>query len=151
MIFAHAVPTQSSITLTSSKGNSGIQIVGSDLTLTCTVELNSAIVNSEIFLLVVDAQLSRDGTPLALTGPTVTGTTVTYATQLNSFGRSDSGNYTCTATVRPQPSSTYLTGNEILSDTISIKAGMFPYSVHHTLCLYLSHSNLCVLLYKYSF
>ena len=125
MIFAHAVPTRSSITLTSSKGNSGIQIVGSDLTLTCTVELNSAIVNSEIFLLLVDTQLSRNGTLLALTGPAVTGTTVTYTTQLNSFGRSDSGNYTCTATVRPQPSSTFITGSETLqSGIISIRAGM---------------------------
>ena len=110
--------------LTSSDGNS-LQIVGSDVTLTCIVELNPAIVASDLPLLMVDAQLSRDGIPLALTGPTVTGTTITYTTQLVSFGRSDSGNYTCTATVRPRPSSTYLTGSEtLLSDIVSIKAGM---------------------------
>ena len=73
----------------------------------------------------VDTQLFRDGTPLTLTGPTVSGTTFIYTTQLNSFGRSDSGNYTCTATIQPQPTSTYITGNETLqSDLISIKAGM---------------------------
>ena len=111
--------------LTSSGSNFGVQITGSDVTLTCAVELNSAVMSSEIFLLMVDTQLSRDGTPLALTGPTVSGTTFTYTTQLNSFGRSDSGNYTCTATIQPLPTSTYITGNETLqSDLISIKAGM---------------------------
>ena len=117
------VPTPSSITLTSSEGN--FIVIGSDVTLTCTVRLHSAIVESDLPLLMVDAQLSRDGTPLTLTNPTVTGTTFTYTTQLNSFGRSDSGNYICTATVRPQPSSTFITGSETLqSGIISIRAGM---------------------------
>ena len=111
--------------LTSSGGNSGIQITGSDVTLTCAVELNSLIHSSEVHLLIVDVQLSRDGTPLALTGPTVSGTTITYTRRFESFGRSDSGNYTCTATIQPQPTSAYLTGNETLkSDSITIKAGM---------------------------
>jgi hypothetical protein len=87
--------------------------------------LNSAIVASDVSLLMVEAQLSRSRTPLTLTGPTVTGTTFTYTTQLNSFGRSDSGNYTCTATVRPQPTmgTLYHTGNEMLSSVINIRAG----------------------------
>ena len=120
------VPTPSSITLvstdTSSRPNS-LPILGSDVTLTCTFELNSAVVASEIFLLMVDTQLFHDGTLLTLTGPTVSGTTSTYTTQLNSFGRSDSGNYTRTATVRLEPTLTYLTGNETLSTTVNIKAG----------------------------
>ena len=111
--------------LTCSGGNSGIQITGSDVTLTCAVELNSLIHSSEVHLLIVDVQLSRDGTPLALTGPTVSGTTFIYTMRFESFGRSDSGNYTCTATIQPQPISTYLTGNETLkSNSITIKAGM---------------------------
>ena len=119
------VPTPSSLILTSSSGNTNIIMVGSDVTLTCTLVLNSAIVPSDLSLLMVDVQLFRDGTPLS--NPTmspVTGTTLTYTTQLNSFSRSDSGNYTCTATIRLQPSTTYLTGNETLQcDTINIKAG----------------------------
>ena len=98
-------------------------VVGPDITLTCTLMLNSVIMGSQNALLMVDAQLSRDGTPLALTGLTVTGTIFTYTTAVNSFGRSDAGNYTCTATVRPRPSSTYLTGNEMLSTAINIRAG----------------------------
>jgi hypothetical protein len=87
--------------------------------------LNSAIVASDVSLLLVDTQLSRSGTPLTLTGPTVTGTTFTYTIQFNSFGRSDSGNYICTATVRPQPTmgTLYHAGNEMLSSVINIRAG----------------------------
>ena len=109
----------------SSRPNS-LPILGSDVTLTCTLELNSVVtvVASEIFLLTVDTQLSRDGTPLTLTGPTVTGTTFTYTRRFESFGRSDSGNYTCTATVGPGLVLTYVTGNETLSDTVIIKAGI---------------------------
>ena len=121
------VPTPSFITLTSSAVNS-IQVIGSDVILTCTVELNPAVLGSEIFMLQVDAQLSRDGIRLAFTGPTVTGTTFTYTTQLNSFQRSDFGNYTCTATIRPHPltsTSTSLTGIDILSDTLTIQACKF--------------------------
>ena len=124
-IILYKVPTPSSITLTSiGRSSNSLLVLGSNITLTCTLELNSAIVVSEIFSLMVDVQLSRDGTPLTLTGPTVTGTTFTYTTQLNSTGRSESGNYTCNATVRPQPTLTYLTGSETLSDTVNIKAGI---------------------------
>ena len=117
------VPTPSlMLMLTSSNGNP-FAVVGSDVTLTCTLVLNSVILGSENALLMVDAQLSRDGTPLALPSVTVTGTTFTYTTMVNSFRRSDSGNYTCTATVRPQPTATYLTGIEILSSIVNIRAG----------------------------
>ena len=119
------VPTPSSLMLMSNGGNSDdiTVVVGSDLTLTCTLVLNSAIMGSENALLMVEAQLSRNGTALALPSLSVTGTTFTYTTQLNSFGRSDSGNYTCTATIRPQATAVYLTGNEILSSHINIRAG----------------------------
>ena len=92
--------------------------------LTCTVKLNSAIVSSEIFLLtVVNAQLFKEGNLLALDGPRVSDTTITYTAQLNSFQRSDFGNYTCLATIRPQSSSIYITGIDALSDIIVIKPG----------------------------
>ena len=107
--------------------NSDIVTIGNDITLMCTLELNSAIVESDLSLLMVDVQLSRDGA--SLSSPTmspVTGTTFTYTTWLNSFGKSDSGNYTCTAAITPQPSVIYLTGNEtVQSNTINIRAGMW--------------------------
>ena len=129
IIIITVVPTPSLITLTSSKDNS-IQIIGSDVALTCAVILNSAILNSEIStfirMLMVDVHLSKDGKPLTPTDSLVTGTTFIYTTQLNSFQRSDFGSYTCTATIRPQPTSVMpvnLTGVDVLSDTLTIKAG----------------------------
>ena len=115
-----AVPP-SSVSLTSNVADS-IQIVGSDVLLTCTVELNLAILGSEIFLLTVNTQLSKNGTVLALAGPVVTaGTIFTYTIQLNSFQVNDFGNYTCTVTIRPQPTSAYLRGEDVLSDTLNLK------------------------------
>lgn len=124
-VFFCIAPAPSSLMLTSNLGNTDFATVGSsNITLTCTLVLNSAIVVSDLSLLMVDAQLSRDGTPLTIHGRTMTDTTFTYTTRLNPFGESDSGNYTCTATIIPQLTSTYLTGNEMLSsNTVSIRAG----------------------------
>ena len=132
-LFVLAVPTPASVRVTVS---SNPVTAGSSVRVTCTVELSQQVSQSDLSLLMVDAQLSRDGTTLALTGPTVAGTTFTYTIQLDSFGRNDSGNYTCTATVRPQPTSTYLIRSVALPDTINIKAGM-----HHPQlpCYRLSH------------
>ena len=120
--YYYTIVPPSSISLTSNEANN-IQILGSDVMLTCTVKLNSAIVASEIFLLTENAQLFKDGNLLALDGPRVSDTTITYTAHLNSFQRSDFGNYTCLATIRPQPSSTYITGIDALSDMIVIKSG----------------------------
>ena len=121
------VPTLSSVTL-SNGGTSDIVMFGADVSLTCTLEFNSAIAAADLSLLIIDIQLSRDGPQLSNpTGSTLngSGTIFTYTTQLNSFGRNDSGNYTCTATIQPQPTAVYLTGNETLqSNAINIRAGM---------------------------
>ena len=100
-------------------------VSGSDVTVNCTVELGSAMMESELSLLIVDVQLSRDGAPIALSGPTVSRTTFIYTAQLNSFGRNDSGNYTCTATVRPQPALTFLTGVGRTFNTAKITTGIY--------------------------
>ena len=72
----------------------------------------------------VDVQLSKDGTTLALTAPIVTGSTFTYTVKLVSFARNDSGIYVCTANVQTQPNSIYLTGNiPETMDTIPLYTG----------------------------
>ena len=105
-----------------------IRPVGSSITLTCTVKLDPAVTADEVPLLMVEAQLSRDEIRLNLTGPTVTGTTFTYTSQLDSFERSDSGNYTCTAVVEPnQQQAPYLTDNintTLTSDSIQVTTGL---------------------------
>ena len=101
-----------------------IRSVGTDVTLTCTVELGPAgVLLSDLSLLMVEAQLSRNETAVTLTDPNVSGTTFTYTIQLGSFGRNDSGNYTCAATVRPQSTSMYLTGEAMLSNITSVTTG----------------------------
>ena len=63
----------------------------------------------ELSLLMVDVQLSRKGTDttrnLSDSNPMISdsGTTLTYSTMVNSFSRSDSGNYSCIVTIRPLP------------------------------------------------
>ena len=64
-----------------------------------------------------------DGFVLDLSNPVMSGTTYNFTTEVNSFSDSDIGNYTCTATIRAQPSSTYLTGTGELSDTIQVTIG----------------------------
>ena len=98
-----AVPDPLSVSLTSSSGTTVIN--GSDVTINCTVEFSPALTESELSLLMVDAQLFmlRNGVSrnLSLMNQAITGTTFTYITAVNSFGRSDSGNYSCVATIRP--------------------------------------------------
>ena len=75
--------------------------------------------------------MSRDGTPLSLAGPIVTGSTFTYTQQFEPFGRSESGNYTCMATIRPTgPTATYLIEPAAQFSTSEITIGVLhPWSV----------------------
>ena len=80
--------------------------------------------DSEISLLMVDAQLIRpNGAMLKLSHPDLSGTTFTYSTLVKSFSDSHVGNYTCLATVRPRPSSPYLTESNELSGRIELGIG----------------------------
>ena len=126
VFFPHAVTTPASVSITSNPPSPVSNM--STVAVTCTVELNnSAILESELSMVIVEAQLSGPNEAmLSLSNPMVSGTTFTYATQLNSFERSDSGSYTCTTTIRPQPTATYLTGVGMLSNTIRITVGKVP-------------------------
>jgi hypothetical protein len=112
------VPDPQSVTLTSGDVHDG-----ADVTINCTVEfaIGQTVMESELLLLTVEVQLivSRKGTDimrnLSDSTSVVSGTTLIYSTVLNSFSRSDSGNYSCVATITPhqnstQPSSFYLHG-----------------------------------------
>ena len=121
--FSSLVPSQILVTLNSNMSNP-ISLPGSDVILTCIVELSPLLVGSNLSLLMVDVWMFKDETTLALTGPTMIGSTFTYTVKLDSFGRNDSGIYACTATVQPQPNSMYLTGiiPETM-DTIPLSTG----------------------------
>ena len=76
---------------------SPIQAVGSDVTLTCTVELSPAI---DVPVIVNTMLTGPDRYMTTNTAQPVMGSTTTYTStaMVSSFGRDQSGNYTCTAT-----------------------------------------------------
>ena len=116
------VPDPQSVNVTSSAG--GIVLNGSDVTLTCSVQMNQDILSSELSLLMVTAQLiGPDGSVLALSEAEMSGTNFTYTAQVDSFGDSDAGNYTCNARIGLQLPSSYLTGTGQLSNTIQVIVG----------------------------
>ena len=95
---------------------SPIRPVGSDATLTCTVELSPAV----DVPVTVNVQLSDPaGSPLTITSSLMSGFTYISIAIISSFGRDQSGNYTCTAIVsssflfftnsRPQSVAAYIT------------------------------------------
>ena len=120
-MYLYAVPAPASVVVTSSAITAG-----EPATLNCTVELVPTVTNSDLSAVVVDVQLSRpDGSLLSLSGPILSGTTITYTTRVNSFGRNESGVYTCRASVRPKPSlSEFLTESSQLSGSTRVTAGI---------------------------
>ena len=103
------VPNPQSVIVSSSYGS--IVLNGTNVTVTCTVELGPLVMNeSDLSLITVEAQLFRDGNELTQASSQVNGSTYTFGFMVSSFGESDNGNYSCSATVRPLPSSPHLTG-----------------------------------------
>ena len=110
------VPPPTFVTITNGSFN-----VGSDVILTCTVELSPAV---DVSVTVNTGWTGPAGFMTTNTAQPVKGSTTTYTstTIIQPFGRDQSGNYTCTATVRPQSTSTYLTGSGVLSNTVAVIA-----------------------------
>ena len=90
--------------------------IGSNVTLTCMAVLDPAI----DVPVTVNIQLSDPaGSPLATTAPSVSGSNYTAAATISSFGRSDSGVYTCTVTVSPSASNSFVS----LLETFRVTTG----------------------------
>ena len=125
-LFLFPVPPPSSVTITT-EPQGRIQSVGSDITVICIMELSAVIVESDLSLLAVNVRLYKDGALLreALPDHTMSSTTFTYTTRLNSFEGSDSGNYICRASVGPNDERLYLVGSEQrMSESIVITTGL---------------------------
>ena len=105
---------------------SGILHHGDNLTLTCIIQLDGAIdtgVDVTVLWTGPLGNISPDN--LIMISDTVYESTVTFS----SLETSDSGGYTCTATVGPDPSSEFITESGEGTDTLSIivgKAGNDP-------------------------
>ena len=108
-----------------------IRPIGSDVTLTCTVEL-SPTVNVPV---TVNVQLTDPaGNPVTTSTSPLNGSTyiTTVTAMVSSFGRSDSGVYTCTATVTS--SNTLLSASSSRSDIVTATIGKTKFI--QTLMLY---------------
>ena len=99
-----------------------------NLTLICTIQLDEAI-DTGVDVTVVwngpAGNISPDNPTPTMVSDTVYESTVTFS----SLETSDSGGYTCTATVSPDPSSEFITESGEGTDTLSIivgKAGNDP-------------------------
>ena len=108
----------------SSNPVSPIRPIGSNVTLTCTVELQSPAVDVPV---TVNVQMSDPaGSPLTTTPLSVSGSTYTTTSMISSFSREQSGLYTCRASIsstfsslsdsRPQYAVTKVTVGETVYD-----------------------------------
>ena len=99
---------------------SSVTTAGTCVDVICTVEFDPAVVGTNLSLLMVDAQLSRDGTMMALTGPNIPGTRFIFSSQIMSFEMCNVGDYICTATVSLRSAQTYITGNATATGRVRI-------------------------------
>ena len=112
------VPAPSSIMVSSIP----IRPAGTDVTVTCTVELSNV---TDIPVTVNMVWTGPAGFNTTKITQHVTGSTTTYIStvMVNSFRRDQSGVYTCTATVRPMKMSEFLSDSNSLSERMYITVG----------------------------
>ena len=108
------VPAPTLVTVTH-----GLVSIGSDVTLTCSVTLSLTMNSVTVNIL----WTGPDGFMTTSTAQPVMGSTTTYTStaMVSSFGRDQSGNYTCTATV--SSTSSLLPDSESQSGTARVTVG----------------------------
>ena len=100
-----------------------VRPVGSTVTLTCMADLDPAL-GGVPWPVTVNIQL-RDpaGRLLTATTPSVSGSTYTGMATISSFGRDQSGLYTCSATVSPSSPNSFLSDSSPQHETIRVTVG----------------------------
>ena len=113
------MPAPKSITLTSAPVTP-IRPIGTDVNLTCTVELSPLV---DIAVIVTTEWTGPVGFMTTNTAQPVMGSNTTYTSTANvsSFGREESGNYSCRAYV--SSTTPFVTGTEEISRVAYITTG----------------------------
>ena len=116
----NAVPAPTSVMLSSSISNP-IPPFGSNVTLTCAVELSPAV---DVPVTVNTVLTTDEGFTRTSTAQQVMGSSTNYASEftISSFGRSDSGLYDCRATVS-LPSNAYISDSSSATHTLRVTTG----------------------------
>ena len=118
MIHPVSVPNPMVVAI-SSDPVSPIRPVGSDVTLTCTVELSPAV---DVPVTVNIVWTGPDGVTLSSTTPVMESLTrYTSTAMVSSFGRDQSGVYTCIATL--SSASSFITDSGSQSGTARVTVG----------------------------
>ena len=118
----NVVPAPTSVSVTSDQANPlAVRPIGATVTLTCTVVLSASV---DVPVTVNTVWTGPDNFNSNITAQRM-GSTTTYTSTVtvSSFGRDQSGNYTCTATVSSASPSPFITGNPAMSGTSRITVG----------------------------
>ena len=122
-----AVPAPTSVKLSSSIPNP-IPPFGSNVTLTCVVEVNPAV---DVPVTVNTALTTPDGfTTHSIAQPMMIRSTIRYYTtiaMISSFRRSDSGLYACGVHLTTTPANAYISYSNTVPDAIRVTTG----KIHH--------------------
>ena len=101
---------------------SGTVSVGDQFTLTCTVEVLTSV-NIDVPVSVSVLFTAPSGLPVSVTTSSVSGSTYTSTAVIPSWGRDQSGFYTCTAKYQSMPSSSFVTDSDTKSARIRVTIG----------------------------
>ena len=116
-MFLLLVPAPVSVTVTNDQV-SPIRPIGSDVTLTCTVELSPAV---DVPVTVNTLWTGPDGFMTTNTAQPAFGNTYSSSVIISSFGREKSGNYTCSVSV--SSANSILTTSEIRAGSARVTTG----------------------------
>ena len=135
MFVVPAVPPPS-VSVTNSSGT----YAGTNFTLTCTIELRTAVDTQVVVNSTWRGPLGiPTGTRVVSSAPTGTGARYQTILMFRPLNTSDSGNYTCEATVSPSPESQFISGSAAGRDTLSVTVQ--GERIHSLICYYLFTSH----------
>ena len=120
--------------------NSSGTYAGTNFTLTCTIELRTAVDTQVVVNSTWHGPVILAGTRVVASEPTGTGTRYQTILMFRPLNTSDSGNYTCEVTVSPSPESQFISGSTAGSDTLSVTVQ--GEIIHLLICCYLFTSHI---------
>ena len=138
MLVLVAVTTPLSVSMMADKSNP-IRPVGSDVTLTCTVDLDPAV---DVPVTVNTEWTGPDEVKLYSSAPVMKNLTKYISTvNISSFGRNQSGNYTCTANVTSPVSFPKNSGSQSATTAVTVGNELKLYYIIYNIYLLPSLAN----------
>ena len=143
IFYLYVVPAPTSIIVSSSIPNP-IPPFGSDVTMTCTVELSPSV---DVPVTVTTVWTGPAGFMTTNTAQPVMGSTTTYTStaMVSSFGRSDSGVYNCRAHISSASTNAFISDSNTEHDSTKVTTGeMYTKNDHHYFMIIIGACLHCV-------